>query len=98
MDDDRDQQLLESVQKLTELQLHTLMKVTQLQAEVLASKNLFLTILQKQGFDAAVLNQEYTEIFGKLDDRLADAVKSWLDEKDIASPSADDPWWDKPAR
>ncbi len=96
MDDEREEMILEALQKMSDLQLKTLTRVTKLQAQVVVLETLLKTVLREQGANPESVETQCRELFAKLDGELQDSLKTWLAERDIATPTRDDPWWDKP--
>ena len=96
MDKDQFEDLLEVLEKMSTLQIHTLTKVTRLQAQVLTQQRLIESLLRAQGGNWDTLSAQIDQTAKRYDEALLDGLKDWLAKNEMATPSADDPWWDKP--
>lgn len=96
MDDDQFDKLIGTLQKMGDLQIAILTKVTRLQAQLLTHDGIIKAVLLNQGANADELLAQNRAAFREFDELLLGTLKTWLAEKQIAFPKDDDPWWDKP--
>jgi hypothetical protein len=97
MNDEDFDQLAEGLNKLGRGQVHALVMLAKLQAQVLTLEAMVSAMQLNSGADAEEQKKQKAAAFAVYEKGMLDSLKDWLAKNKIIDLPKDDEWWDKPS-
>lgn len=96
MDEDQYDELADGLNKLNRGNVHTMVMLAKLQAQVFVLEAMVAAIQVNDGADREEVQQKKSELYRECEKMAQDALKSWLAKNEIIQLPPDDSWWDRP--
>jgi len=95
MNDEQFEALAQALERMTQLQLRSLARVTQVQAQLDVMQSQLLALAVNQGGDATEASKQIGDSLRVETERAMRELTNWVADHGI-TPKGDDPWWDRP--